>query len=621
MSYKAKMNILPGARRESAVSFATLGGGLNLWELDYRLDTDESPEMKNLIWRDGALSCRDGQVWFSGEGSQGRGHAAFEKLFHGWILAHIGDTLCAFDTAAERVEAAVLCSGVPENRGSFFLYGDELFYKNRGAYIRIALDSGSLTAAPVPGYTPVTVINASPLDGSGELYQPENRLSGAKTLWYNAVEGAADYFLPVSDIDSVDAVSVDGRSLNENLDYTVDRRAGKITFASPPPVTDPPTNNSVSVTYTKANPEAYNSVMSCPYAATYGGTGALCIVLGGCEAQPNAYFWNGNNIAMDPGYFPVTQYQLAGDSHDAVTGFGRQQSYLIIFKESSVGRSSMGTQELDGRAVIDLPYVPINSRIGCDLPWTIRLVENNLVWCNAEQGVQMLRDSSSAYENNIRCLSRKVNGTEARGGLLEDVRAGGKDSVCSCDDGHRYWLCANGHAWLWDYELSAESKPAWFYYTGIEARSFIREYDELFHLNAGGRLTVFRRVFADYDGPIEKVFRFATQLFGGYDALKNVNSVIIAMRSDTNAEVRLTYITDYERREDPTTMKAMCWLLSPRNLAFRSLRGRGFAEVFRRRPLCRRVRHFTMRLENSRTGEDLSVVSAQIFYTYQGRQR
>lgn len=619
MTYSTAARLLSGAKRENVISFPTLAGGLNLWELDYRLDANESPEMQNLIWRDGALNCRDGQVWFSSECSPGTGFAAYERLFHGRIVAHIGTGLYAFDTADAQSEAVLLCSGVPENRGSFFLYGEELFYKNNGAYLRITVSGDTVSASAVTGYVPVTVINASPHDGSGDLYQPENRISAAKTVWYNAESGVTVYHLPVKDIDSVDKVELDGTVLTTG--YTADTAAGTVTFDTAPPVTDPPTNNTVKITYSKASTDAMNSIMTCRYAATYGGTGALCIVLGGCAAQPNAYFWNGNNVAMDPAYFPMSQYQLAGDANEGITGFGKQQSYLIVFKEGSVGRSSMSTEDVDGRTVIDLPYVPINSRIGCDLPWTIRLVENNLVWCNLEQGVHMLRDSSSAYENNVTCLSRKINGTAVRPGLLEDVRAAGKDGVCSCDDGHRFWIAAGGHAWLWDYELSRESDPAWFFFTEIGAAAFIREYDDVFHLNAEGRISVFRRVFADYGGPIEKVYRFATQYFGGYDCLKNVNSVLIAMRSDTNAEVKLRYITDYENRAELCDMKAANWLLTPRNLAFRSLKGRGFAEVFRRRPMCRRVRHFTMRLENRETGQDLSVVSAQIFYNYQGRQR
>ena len=614
------LGAMPSARAEQCVSFDTLAGGLNLWELDYRLDLNESPEMKNLMWRDGVLNCRDGQVFYSRDEGLGAGHALWDRPFRGRLIAHIGTGLYSFEPA-RGARPALLCEGLPELRGSFFTYGEALYYKTRGAYIEISGGTGEeLCARSVAGYVPITVINAAPEDGSGDLYQPENRLSGGKTVWYNAAEGVTEYHLPARDVESIDKVEVDGVPLGEEA-YSADLEAGVVRFSEAPPVTDPPTNNTVRITYTKANPQAMQSIMDCLYAETYGGTGALCVVMAGCTAQPNAFFWNGNNIAMDPGYFPMSQYQLAGDSNDPIRGFGKQQSYLIIFKENAVGRASISTQTIDERLYIDLPYVPINSLIGCDLPWTIRLVENNLVWCNTRKGVHMLRDSSAAYENNVLCLSLKVNGSETVNGLLKDVRLSGAELSCACDDDHRYWLTANGHAWVWDYKLSKYSEPSWFYWTNINALAYATDLGEVYHLDGAGRLSHFEQVYADYDGPIEKVYRFATQHFGGYDRLKNVNSVLLVMRSDTNARVTVRYITDYGTRTDGTVMGGNNWLLHPRNLAFRSLKGRGFAETFRRRPMCRRVRHFTMRLENNLVGQDLSIVSAQIFYTYMGKVR
>ena len=379
-----------------------------------------------------------------------------------------------------------------------------------------------------------------------------------------------------------------------------------------------PIHTSSPYSASKANPAAYASVMDCRCAAVCGGTGALCVVLAGSEAQPNAYFWNGSHIAMDPGYFPMPQYQLAGDSSDPITAFGKQQSYLIVLKEHSIGRTAVSETKLDGRATLDMPFVPINSELGCDKPGTLCLVENNLVWAHSRHGVLRLRDTSAAYENNVVCISRKVNGGGAVKGLLEDLKEG---PACACDDGHRYLLAASGHAWVWDYELSEPGDPAWFYWTEIGARAFAVDGERVCHLDEKGRLSAFERVYADYGRAIEKVYRFATEHFGGYDRLKNVNSVVLVMRSDTNATASLSYITDHERREDRSELRAWSWMLSPRNLSFRSLRGRGFASVFRRSCRCRGVRHFAMRLSNNRVGQDLSVVSAQVFYNYQGRQR
>ncbi len=607
---------LPVAKPEYSLSFERLSGGLNLWELDYRLRRSESPEMKNLMWRDGALNCRDGQVWLD-SGVRGSAWAMAEKPFHERLIFHAGDRLYAWHLRQKSL--SVLKSGLPQNTGSFFRYNEELLYKNRGAYIRVAYEAetDTLRADAVAAYTPVTLINADPDSGAGDLYQPENRLSAEKTVWFNAKSGVRVYRLPTGGIDSVTKVTVDGAA-QAGSTYAVDAAAGTVTFQSAPPVTSPATNNTVRISYTKANPDAYNSVMDCCHAAVCGGTGALCVVLAGSNAQPNAYYWNGSHIAMDPGYFPMLQVQLAGDSSDPITGFGKQQSYLVVFKANSIGRTAVSETQIDGRATLDMPFVPINSELGCDRPGTICLVENNLVWAHSRHGVLRLRDSSAAYENNVVCISRKVNGGDAVKGLLEDLKVG---QACACDDGHRYLLAAGGHAWVWDYELSEPGDPSWFYWTEIGARAFAVDGETVCHIDGQGRLSAFQRVYADYGRAIEKAYRFATEHFGGYDRLKNVNSVVLVMRSDTNTTASLSYITDHERREDGSELRAWSWMLSPRNLSFRSLRGRGFASVFRRKCRCRGVRHFTMRLYNDRVGQDLSVVSAQVFYNYQGRQR
>lgn len=296
----------PTPKKEYSCAFPKLSGGINLWELDYRLGADESPEMENLMWREGALNCRDGQVWLTEDLSLGEGRAAYGRLFHGFIVAHIGDTLYAFAPAAEKVAAIPLISGVGETAGSFFLYGERLYYKTRGSYTWIEHSDGVLSAAPVTPYTPVILVNADPESGAGDIYQPENRLSGAKSVWYNAASGVSVYQLPIKELDSVDSVTVDGVELTDG--YTVDLNAGTVTFSTAPEPGEPAENNTVRISFTKENRDAYESIMDCDRAAVFGGTGALCVVMAGSLSQPNAYFWNGGNISMDPGYFPMSQY-------------------------------------------------------------------------------------------------------------------------------------------------------------------------------------------------------------------------------------------------------------------------------------------------------------------------
>jgi len=637
---RVQLNRLPAYNKTYVVDFPRFDGGLNIRDLNYRLELNQSPNMSNLWWQDGVLQCRDGQTWLSALETYGTGYACYERLFWGRAFFHIGTKLYWGDPAAgpavvseeETAENTFtlveIFSGLPENRGTFFRYLDDLYYKNKGGFIRISYDpedpdtpfsAVSMTGAD-EAYTPVIVINASPANGGGTAYQPENRLSPRKEIWYNALAGTAVYRLPVTSVDAVLSVTVNGEAQTEGTDYTVDTGAGTVTFTSAPDPGTPAANNTVRITYSKVNPDALNSVMGCNHAIVAGNGNNLCILLAGCEAQPNVVFWNSNDsLGMNPGYWPMSYYNLCGVTGDAVTGFGKQYSDLILFKERSVGKLEFTVEQVDGRDSISFTYQNINAMIGCDLPWSIQLIENNLVFCNRSRGVYLVQSSSAAYENNIVCISENVNGHGDRG-LLADIR--GAELVVSTDDTSHYWLEAGGHVYLWDYEHSTAFKPSWYFFTDIHAVSYFTDEENcLYHLDAAGRVTRFERVFSDYGEGINKVFALPTQYFGGYDRLKDVLYTLLVVRSDTDTEIQLRYDTDYEKRVDLTPALSYSWRLSPRNLAHRCLAPARFGNVAKRTPGCRHVRHFSMILGNRITGEDLAIISAQIFYRYSGKER
>ena len=226
-------------KKEYVLDYSNLCGGINLWDPDDRLKPGESPEMKNLLWRNGMLCSRKGQ-YFLNSSALGQGYAAFPRFWHGCIFAHIGDAIYRFDP--ESGDSELLCSGIPEVRGTFFTYSDKLYYKTTGVYKEISAelvnDEWSFTAATVYPYEPIILINASPQSGAGDLYQPENRLSSRKTVWYNASNGVRTYVLPVI-ANRVTYVEVDGVQLTTGWSY--DRVNGKVLFQTAPPVTDPAT--------------------------------------------------------------------------------------------------------------------------------------------------------------------------------------------------------------------------------------------------------------------------------------------------------------------------------------------------------------------------------------------
>lgn len=640
---KVSLNTMPAYPQTRVVDFPELNGGLNLRDLSYRLEPNQSPDMKNLWWQNGILQSRDGQYYISDGQDRGVGYACDSTLFWGNAFFHIGDKLFRADMTVfedptdlnAEMTLVELISGVPENRGTFFRYGDSLYYKNKGGYFRIDYknqveegeDHFHAVSMTEHAYTPVIVINADPLNGSGTMYQPENRLSPRKEIHYNAQSGVTAYHLPVKGIDSVVKITVDGTVLEETTDpedpkdYTVDEENGVITFTTAPAVTNPPTNNTVEIIYSKVNADAYNSIMDCIYTTTAGSGANLCILMAGCDVQPNVVFWNSNdNLSMNPGYFPVSYYNLCGDTEDRVTGFGKQYNDLILFKQHSIGKLEFGIEQVDGRDMISFTYKNVNAKIGCDLPWTIQLVQNNLIFCNTHQGVHIVWSSSAAYENNVLCISDNVNGSSKQG-LLHEVRTSATP-VVSVDDNDRYWLCAGGKVYAWDYSISSYQRPSWFYFSDIHGVAYLLDdANNLYHLNAAGNVTRFARTFRDYGDAIDKVYAFPTQFFGSYDRLKDVLYVLITVRGDTDSETQLRYDTDYESRLDKTNLHSMSWRLVPRDLSYRYLGVTRFGHVHKRKPGCWHVRHFAMTVGNNVSGQDLAIVSAQIYYRFSGKER
>ena len=406
-------------------------GGMNCTDAPYLLPPNESPFLQNLTLRGGALRCRRGMVQIAQAPGGVLSCAPF--LFRGWMLLHIQDRIRAVKLVETddgvpfgSVQIPYSDPGMPLEPGVWFQYRGEAFYKTKGLYLRIGQSGAILRGTPIGDtdsaanvYVPVIQINTDPETGAGERYQPENRLGAGKKVRFNAKAGVTDYRLPVRAIDSVVMVTIDGTL---TADYTVDTQAGVVSFFTAPPVSDPPVNNTVEIWYRKANADARASVMDCAAAAVFGGAQGLCVVLGGAEAQPNAYFWSGSNgVVMDPTYFPMDQYNLAGDGSEPITAFARQQNMLIVFQPNAVGRAAFGMTEVGGLQKITMDYTRISAAIGCDLPGSVQLAENNVVWASRRHGVCRLRDTSAALENNVQILSRKVHGEAGKPGLLRTL--------------------------------------------------------------------------------------------------------------------------------------------------------------------------------------------------------
>lgn len=466
LSENAYGNAYPAPRVRS-VDVSALNGGLNLWDLDYRLDANQSPDLINVLWQDGSLSSRMGQTYVydmlsDEEHTYGAFYACYERPWHGYMIAHKGTTLykIRYQNSSEDVEDAgehtVIYDGslTPVGGGTFFVFGDKLYYMNGHEYIVI---DNTCTAKAVEPYVPLVIVNRTPSGTGGSVFQDENRLSPKKRIQFTTDGTSKDYHVP-SGYTPMDAIGVKAelsspskitytelQTLSElpekgekdivykiNSSYyiwngtefetttapdtaktfTVNRTTGVITFNTAPAAAMTQSPSNLEITVSKYDEKTAKSILNCTCATVYGGDLQLAVVCGGTPGQPNAYFWSGSTQAgLDPTYFPFDYYNYAGaNAEEYITGFGKQQSMLVIFKERSIGKSYFSTVTVSGTDYLKLPYTPINDIVGCDIKKSIRLIQNNLVFANTEGGVYVLLDTSSYGENAVRRISRNING-------------------------------------------------------------------------------------------------------------------------------------------------------------------------------------------------------------------
>lgn len=615
---------------EHVIDMSNLDGGLNLWDLEYMLPPNQSPDLLNMYWRDGALSSRMGQdyVYEPVENDPyGAFYAGFERLWNDRWICHKGTKLYAVDP--EDGSHTEIYSGTlsEEFGGSFFVIRENLYYMNGHEYIRVSKSGNTITAEDVVPYIPTIALNVKPDGTGGDLYEDENRLSAGKRISYTSDGESVDYVLPFMDLDDTPVTAVvNGVEMVENSGFTVNRMTGVVTFDTAPSQSTLPVVNNVTITCYVTDEDAENSVLNCRCATAFGTGNAIVVVCGGTPAQPNAYFWSGGTAyGLDPSYFPYESYNFAGVNNEFITGFGKQQNLLVIFKEHSIGKTSFDSTEMEDMTRVNLPYTPINDVIGCSFEKSIRLIQNNLVFANKESGVYVLLDTSSAGENNVKRISRNVNGNVYKRGILYDLQRSDDYEVCSYDDGERYWLSANGKIYLWDYEISSfyskEERLSWFLFDGILPINWLRVPGTDYYGRADGALVKFVPEFTDFGEGYMRRYMFAVQHFGSYDVLKDVQRVIFATRSDTGCLINIKYQTDYEERDDLTLVDLRGMSLVPRDLSKRILRLIKYAGTAIRIPRCFHIRHFSMTLYNNVPFTDMGVIGAQIVYRYSRRDR
>lgn len=227
---------------------------------------------------------------------------------------------------------------------------------------------------------------------------------------------------------------------------------------------NPSIKNNLRVRAGISNTAQKQKICSMRFCTWFGGdrsglNGGTRLFVSGNPNFPNLVHWSGIDDLL---YFPENNYAYVGSANQRVTAFGKQGNILVIFKENEmyyaeyVASENITAEDVMNNKVVDVssnmarfPITPINSKIGCDCPGTIKLCNNRLIWATSDGHVYSLMGTNQYSERNVRSIAENIAPALSKHSPSELKEAR------SCDCGGRYFLLVGSEIYVLDYMDSA----------------------------------------------------------------------------------------------------------------------------------------------------------------------
>ncbi len=332
--------------------------------------------------------------------------------------------------------------------------------------------------------------------------------------------------------------------------------------------------------------ELRQAVFACQSQIWYGGTAngissGSRLFLGGCSDTKyrNYIFWSGLNDAT-----ALLENCCAGvgDKSTGVTAFGQQGENLVIFKETSthytktqynneITAESLVNQSIEDYSAnaVYFPLIDINSEIGCDLPDTVQLCRNRLVWANKDGKIYTLANFNQFSQTNVyQCSEMIENETTKKrivGGRavayenyyvlqykIQKKRQSGANTVTvSVYDEICYLMYADsaGYNKITQYDTDTAQKQIAWYKWGIEGQLI----NSIEYIKVGStNIEIYALGDNDYDanGEIQSMVKTKAFDFSAPYLRKFVESVNITLGNNGAKPIKVTFITDGGEYED-----------------------------------------------------------------------
>jgi hypothetical protein len=610
-----------------------LNGGLNIRDLPQKINDGQSPDMLNMWYNNRVLSKRWGQEAVALKNEAGAAVTlgtiyGISELFEGHRVIHAGTKLYRWDE--ENDTAADLGVTVDDTEGFFCEFNGRL-YHNDGMELREI--SAAYTVSTVTAYKPVVYINCSPSFDANTPNEDFNLIGAGFTVRYNGDGTATDYTLPVKGLDAT-AVTVvaDNAALTEGVHFTVSRALGTVNFAAGTTAHGAPLTgtDNVEITAYKTVAGTKSRILNCRFAIAFGGESTG--IVGGTRAfamgnpnEPRTYWYCDLGSAQGYGftYWPDTQYEELVQNNESITAAAKQGGELIIFKERSIFAISYS---FDGETVY-YPVREFNSSVGCDIPKSVQLIDNCLVFANTRDGVMRIVSTENSSEDKVKPISGNINGVPLRPGLLQENNLA---AAVSIDYDRKYWLCVGGKVYIWDYEMTpywnytdyeqAQRRMAWFLLNNIPAAHWCG--GQTLYYGAGNRLVRFKKDnndFADFGRAIEAYWVSKAMDFGLPDYYKTVQEVVISVKADTNTTIVLSVSSNKKAGGYTKALDLFNFNWNTFNWDNFSWAVIRFARAFKAKCKLKRILYCQIRIDNNEAYTDIGATNIIINYFVNGK--
>ncbi len=559
MSYvNVEVPNLPSEKR-AYLKLNGFSGGVCFSKFDSQLSDGQSPFMKNMIFDNNLLRARFGQQTLgSGAKAEGILHCVCENTFFGYKIMHIGGGLYAFNGN----NFSTLCADVPNCSSFIFEMNAKLYLFCSSAKIFIINNRLAVEEYEIPTVEIMKNAKYSLTEYEKTENVADNMLTFRVSVTYAERNAGIEYYkLPTEcDVDYPIIITDVKTGENPKVDFTVE--GDTVTLSEPLYV-------AYNISYVPAKGGEYRNfdkIFGCTLTCAYGGRtfGGTRVFFSGNADYPGYYFYS---ELLNPLEIRSLSYDILGNGSEKINALAKQKDKLVALCDRSVYEISYSFNNQTGP---DFSVAEISGKIGCDIPQSVQLIDNKLVFANTSPGIFIIVSSDYTDELSILKISANVLGEGTEFGLSNETSLSLQNAVSADFDGKYILLCASGNAYVWDYgntpycfsanTLLSQKKLAWYFWDNLRETSLFEINGCLFGtVNGDGSVTENNSVAdgnsvaivkfseecsTDFESPTDCVFQSGELDFGDGFAKKSLCELFLNVATQNEVTIRVCVFAD-----------------------------------------------------------------------------